>query len=308
MSDPLQIKPAVARGRMREELWDDPNWVAEEKLDGVRYLWHIHEGHSHFTSRRISNKTGRYVQKDEHFPHLQEWGKLLPPGTILDGEVMPPLGMGGKAYNVISITGSSPQLALHKQESEGWLRFVGFDCLFYGGVDLQHRPLNERQLRMYHTLEPLRNHPSVSTPTSSHPRKREFFNSVWEGGGEGVILKHLDAPYGDPLAWVKVKISETYDVVITGYKPATEVSLKVNGELSQTKFAERGWIGAIMFDLGGVTGFCSGMDEETRQYISEHQKECIGRVVEVRAQERLPSGALRHPRFVRFKDDKTMED
>lgn len=304
MSEPLQIVPAVARGTLREEMWEDDSWVAEEKLDGVRYLWHIHKGHSHFTSRRVSSKTNKYVQKDEHFPHLQKLGMLLPPNTILDGEVMPPKEIAGKSYNVISITGSSSQLAVWKQQEDGWLRFVAFDCLFAEGVDIREFSTDYRHLRVDLVLEAVEGSPYVSTPESSYDNKRDLLSRVWERGGEGLILKNLEGRYGDASAWVKVKPVETYDVIITGYKPASEMSVKVGGEVSKTKFAERGWVGAIQFELDGVMGFCSGMNEETRQYISERQKECVGRMMEVKAQERLPSGALRHPRFVRFRDDK----
>jgi len=121
--------------------------------------------------------------------------------------------------------------------------------------------------------------------------------------------------YGDPSSWVKIKPAESYDVVIVGYQAASEMSIKVDGTLSPTKYHQKGWIGALELgkfvpigDGGGggyeFIGTCSGFDEETRQYLSENKEECFHQVIEVRAQERLPSGALRHPRFVRFRHDK----
>jgi len=321
MSDPLQIEPAVARGRLKEHMWDDPNYLAEEKLDGVRYLWHIHDGHSHFTSRRISVKNGLYVQKEENFPHLVELGKRLPPGTILDGEMMPPDGVVGKFYDVMSVTGSKPDWAIQLQQMHGWLRFVAFDCLYFHG-DRRQEPYHKRKDVLRQCVYLVDDVYKVDYPKNANHDKRVFLEEVWKDGGEGVILKNVNAPYGVPTAWVKVKPIVTYDVFIMGYKDAKEISVKVGGAYSPTKFAEKGWIGAVEIgkyvplNVGGglvSVGHCSGMDEETREYISRNKEECMLKVIEVKAQEKHPSGALRDPRFVRFREDRsyqscTMED
>lgn len=53
-------------------------------------------------------------------------------------------------------------------------------------------------------------------------------------------------------------------------------------------------------------GECSGFDEETREYMTDHQKELIGSVIEVKANEIFrDTGKLRHPRFLRFREDKS---
>lgn len=53
-------------------------------------------------------------------------------------------------------------------------------------------------------------------------------------------------------------------------------------------------------------GECSGFDEEIREYMTEHQKELIGGVIEVKANEIFKdTGKLRHPRFLRFRTDKS---
>ena len=54
-----------------------------------------------------------------------------------------------------------------------------------------------------------------------------------------------------------------------------------------------------------LVGECSGFDEETREYMTEHQSELIGSVIEVKANEIFKdTGKLRHPRFLRFRTDK----
>ena len=53
-----------------------------------------------------------------------------------------------------------------------------------------------------------------------------------------------------------------------------------------------------------VVGECSGMDEDTREYMTNHQDELLETVIEVGANEILKTGKLRHPRFIRFREDK----
>ena len=38
MTKLLQIEPQSARGTFNESMWDDPEWVAEEKYDGDRRI------------------------------------------------------------------------------------------------------------------------------------------------------------------------------------------------------------------------------------------------------------------------------
>ena len=53
-------------------------------------------------------------------------------------------------------------------------------------------------------------------------------------------------------------------------------------------------------------GECSGFDEETREYMTDHRFNLRGSVIEVKANEIFKdTGKLRHPRFLRFRTDKS---
>lgn len=56
-----------------------------------------------------------------------------------------------------------------------------------------------------------------------------------------------------------------------------------------------------------VVGEASGFDEETRAFITENKHLLKYRVIELKAQEVLKTGKLRHPRFLRLRDDKSNE-
>lgn len=56
-----------------------------------------------------------------------------------------------------------------------------------------------------------------------------------------------------------------------------------------------------------VVGECSGMNEETREYMTNNRDELIHSVIEVGANELLKTGKLRHPRYIRMRPDKSPE-
>ena len=105
------------------------------------------------------------------------------------------------------------------------------------------------------------------------------------------------------------------------------------GLLPCTKFYAKDWIGTVKFgvlitdeelkqwikdnpkktkelytkdkDNYLVVGETSGFDEETRELITNNQEELKYTVIEVGANELLKTGKLRHPRFLRFRSDKS---
>lgn len=56
-----------------------------------------------------------------------------------------------------------------------------------------------------------------------------------------------------------------------------------------------------------VVGEASGFDEDTRKEITNNKHKYYGSVIELKAQEVLKTGKLRHPRFLRFRNDKEAE-
>ncbi len=70
---------------------------------------------------------------------------------------------------------------------------------------------------------------------------------------------------------------------------------------------EKAWVTMYKDRQILIVGECSGVDEETREYMTNNQCDLIGKVIELKCHEVLKTGKLRHPRFLRFRDDKEME-
>jgi ATP-dependent DNA ligase len=337
----MQIEPQAARGVLKESLWDDPDWIAEEKYDGDRRIAQFCGKVVRFTGRRKSVKDGLFVEKTENVPHLSAARGLevarmakagavpvhLVPaaldGTVLDGEMIyaGDGDGGGRSKFVTAVMGSLPEEAVRKQIEKGWLKYVVFDCLFYKGRDIRGFKFSERQEYVERVVEAEWENPFAVVSENNldlNMLPREFCEQIIARGGEGVILKHLAHRYGDKAGWVKVKKQATADVVIMGFNDAKETSKKVNGEESITKYAKAGLIGAIQcgqylksfphMEPPIEVATVSGMDDALRAEFTKHPRKYIGKVIEIEHNGREPTGRFRHPRFNRFRDDKAAKD
>ena len=327
-----QFKPQKARATLKESMWTDPDYYLEEKFDGFREISQFCGSVVRFTSGVKSKKDGLFVEKTDRIPHLSGYTtannyseKLIEPpadltGTVLDGEMIIPegfvTGAGGRSRHVGSIIGSDADVAIMKQIERGWLRYAVFDCLFYQGVDLRMLPLFERKSYLELAMR-LWNNPYAFMVPWYNDNKKARLDDIYAAGGEGVILKHKEQKYGDifqgHLKWAKVKQFWNADVIITGFKPAKEMSKKVTGEITATKYAEEGLIGAIEFSQyrdGQLweCGFTSGFDEDLRRDISANPEAFLGKVIVIKHYGREPTGRFRHPQYVDFRTDKPPED
>jgi ATP-dependent DNA ligase len=138
---------------------------------------------------------------------------------------------------------------------------------------------------------------------------QDTHDALVAAGYEGTMIKSLDAPYTSGKrgwAWTKVKLIETTDAVITGFKPG------------KGKFSKQ--IGAIVFGQYGEDGTfytergaCSGMTDVQRLDFTERQEDLIGTVIEISFRTSMPDKKTglpnyRHPQFERIRWDKTKEE
>lgn len=284
----LRVPPSRCTGTYREEYMSDPDWVAERKYDGGRYMLYLDDdGAVHLYSRRDFPR----IDKAANVPHFAHRYPGLE-GTVLDGEILHPNGK--KLGDTTGIMNSLPAKAIARQEAEGWLDYHVFDILFYKGRDVRQLPLRERRKLIADALMVIE-HPCVKM-VEQHTDKDGLFRTLVSQGEEGTVLKNVNSPYG--VNWVKNKRVADFSVVISGYKPG------------QGKYA--GSLGAVAVsvyegDKLVEVGFASGMTDEERDDIWKNRDEYLGRVVDISAQEVTKDGRLRHPRWLRFRDDVSPE-
>jgi len=297
MSDYLEIEPARAKrvsDKRLSEIWDSHGWVAEEKLDGWRYLMHIGRNLSrvYLTGRRVSDRTGLLSEKGLQVPGLWPMSaQRLLDYTVLDGEIYPPDGASFR--DIAGIMNSDLDVAHAKIRQIGSPTFRVFDVLYRDGDDVRELTQMERR-QILETLIKRIDHHLIRVVPQRRP-ERVFYEEIVARGGEGIIAKDLGAPYGE--GWVKVKREHTLDVVVTGF---TEARFGRTGRIF-------GQIGALIVSVyadGTLVEVAqvSGMDDATRLEMSNNRDAWMGRVIEIVAQE-WAKDRLRHPRFVRWRED-----
>jgi len=277
-------------------LLSNPSYVAQEKLDGMRAVVHITKSGLRIFSRSAGVKDPtRPLEKTSSMLHL---AKLTFPdliGTVLDGEILIP----GKDSS--EIAGSVHR----KNGNNGLVKLFVFDILRFCGRDLTGKTLAERLPLLLTTKLMMQGseHIQFVSFATTLEQKEKLYQSVFNNGGEGVMLKNLVGKYiegGRPANnWFKFKKSATFDCVVMGFSKG------------KGKFATR--IGAVAFGQfvdGKLVelGQASGMTDPVRNDMSDHPEKYISNVVVIKGMERLKSGAIRHPRYVGLRPDKSPKE
>lgn len=121
----------------------------------------------------------------------------------------------------------------------------------------------------------------------------DFYKDVMAENGEGLVLKRLSSTYSSHTSdrktddWTKVKQDRFIDFLVMGHKlSATGIDQLDIGLLSDGAFKR---IQTILCPKGF------------------HPKDLVGKVIEVRGGEIMDSGALRHARYERVREDRAKE-
>lgn len=273
----------------------DKNYIAQEKLDGMRAIVHVTANGLRIFSRSagVEDPT-RPLEKTSALPHLAvlKFPGLI--GTIIDCEIL------ARGMDSAELSGS-----IHKKNgSNGQVRLFVFDVLHYCSNDLTMKSLSQRLQWLQAIKEQMENKVIRFLPYAKTAQEKQWlYTSVLEKGGEGIMLKRLDAMYvlgGRPSGnWFKAKKSATFDCVVMGFSIGKG---KYNSQIGAIRFGQyinspNGW---ILKELGQA----SGMTDDERKEFTRNPNSHIGKVITIKGMERLKSGAIRHPVFIGIRHDK----
>lgn len=179
---------------------DGDRWSIEPKFDGWRGLVFRDEEQG----VRLQSRSGRLITP--HFPDLVDAALRLPPGTVLDGEIV--VWHEGRAdfaavqRRALTATQRATALAARHPAS-----FAAFDVLEAEETDLRGRPYEERRARLLEVLD------GLGPPLQPVPATRDRMTALdwWERwtpelGIEGLMVKHVRGTYnGRTRDWRKLK-------------------------------------------------------------------------------------------------------
>src|SRR3989442_6371375 len=190
------------RPRLARRAFNSPEYIFELKWDGIRAL-----ASQDATGVRVTDRTG-----GDLLPAVPELRDLrLPPGTILDGEIVVCDSRGRPSYDLLAGR-LGPKAA---KRGRGPI-FVAFDLLYADGRALLSRPLAERRARLLRAGLGSR---ILAVPEHLDDDGGPFLDVVAEYGLEGIVAKRRDGRYvpGTRTAeWLKCHVTPRADVVIGG--------------------------------------------------------------------------------------------
>ncbi len=292
------------------EVWDDPRYIKEVKLDGANFTCRIGKKGNSFSSRRLSvdNKS---IYKSDNVPHLRDlkipkkWN-----GTVVQGELAVEKNVNGipvcSYEDVSGILNSRPWKAIQSQQRLGKIKYHPFEVIKSPLLRRSATYAERRDLLL--EMERDINSPYFKVPKGVTTGGRGFYErvinskAVFNGGsasvkkvGEGVVIKNLAGDRRSmPFKWLKQKTSQSFDLKIVGF---TTGSGRLKGK------------GVGTFILEDKTGrqcgeVGSGLTDEVRFDAYRHPEKYMNQVVEIRAFGSTPAGMLRGLSLVRFRQDK----
>ena len=288
-------------------------WIFELKYDGFRLLVERSAGEVHLHYRRGRDATAI-------FPDIARALKALPFEAVLDGEVVVLDEQGRPVFQQLQkrvqlIRPADVERAAVERPATLFL----FDLLSFEGFDLRDLPLVERKELLATLLPkvgPLRYCDHVAE------QGRELYEQVRSIGLEGIMAKRADSTYrsGRHESWLKVRVERTADLVVVGFTDP-------RGGRSGFGALHLGFAsGATLVYAGRVgTGFNERQLKEVRAALDADVRAtppCTGPVpsgrghhwvaprlvCEVRYLEWTEEGLLRQPAFLRFRDDKPIDE
>lgn len=267
----------------------------DPKLDGVRVIiivmpqksgvfYYSRNGRQLRMFGHIDKEALKFVARAGEF-----YDERFLDGGVLDGE------MTSESEDFGDISG-----AIHRIDHTAFdARFFCFHAmpleLFEKGEDDKSQYKRSRMIaKIVRRANMKLIHHHAGEQVFSDEEVQEAYKEQRKEGREGVMVKQMNQPWVAKRshAWMKVKPVETYEIVVIGVKPG--------------KGKYKGTLGALIYEYEGKECSTSGMsDKERYEWWKLHKKGLLaGRMAEVRSAGVTKHGALRHPRFVRFRDDK----
>jgi len=293
---PSQVSPMLAEDATEnpEQYWTNPNYICEEKLDGIRILMHFFKGRIRLTTRGKNPKTLLLNEKSDNYPQFKKCYRDDLEGTILDGEML-----GGKNDNrspiasIQAINGALPLQAVETQKKYGWARYRPFDVIYYFGKDITRWKWTDRRFILEMICPGIGLHPTKVC----YENKKEFYMQICKAGGEGVMLKRRASRYypnSREDCWLKVKRYDEAEVLIVGW------SLGFGKNM--------GKVGSVTVAVGEkIVGAFGNLTDELREKMTASdgslKKMYYGKKCVVRFQAPLKN-LMRHCRFIRFIEEK----
>ncbi|WP_457972782.1 ATP-dependent DNA ligase [Arthrobacter sp. D1-17] len=293
------------------------DWSFELKWDGIRALVVADSGKVRLLSRNGNDMSASY-------PELTDRNCWPPQDFIADGEIV---ALGPRGTPDFGLLQGRMKLTkpgdVKRARTNIPVQLMLFDLLSEGGEDLRRRTLEERRARLQGFYRPS-DCPVLLSETLDEPLEL-ILESARELGLEGVMAKRTDSRYVSgqrSRLWIKLKIEQTQEVVVGGWRPGKgERSDSVGALLlgipdgGKLRYVGRVGTGFSTRELMELRQTMNGLSRTTSPFDQVPALDAAGAhwvkpdlVGEVAFGEWTGAGKLRHPVWRGWRLDKKPED
>ena len=172
LASPVEIR--IKQSENLEALGEISEWLFEWKWDGIRAQLIRRGGDTLLWSRGDEMVT-------DTFPEVVEAGKLLPEGTVLDGEILAWQHDRPQPFAKLQRRLGRKQVSA-KTRADFPIAFVAYDLLELDGMDFRAQPLKDRRAR----LETLLSQVATRVESMTPQMEREKFETPLLAGFENI--------------------------------------------------------------------------------------------------------------------------
>jgi bifunctional non-homologous end joining protein LigD len=287
-----------------DKAFSDANWIYEIKWDGYRAIAELDNGKVKLYSRNGNSFVYSY-------PVVFNELKGMDINAVLDGEIVVMDEQGNPSFQKLQ----------HYEENKHLpLLYYVFDLLELNGKQLYDQPLIERKKLLQELLPP-----SDVIKYSDHVEEtgEEFFEVIQDKNLEGIMAKKADSHYypGKRTSeWLKIKHHKSDEAIICGftaprggrkYFGALVLGIMKDGKLTYVGHTGSGFDDKLLKEVSAklepLIQPNSPFEErvKTNQPVTWVQPKYV---CELKFSEWTNDGKMRHPIFLRLREDKTIDD
>ena len=256
------------------------NYVIEPKMDGLRCIAMVDRGSVTLLSRNGKEFTSSDHLKDQLKELAINYGSVVFDGELVSGN-----------FN------SSVSAVKNKSIQNDSTFFHVFDMMT---LDEWKSPTLAYYIRRYHLEEAFKDYqgthlklvPSFKVESEIEAMKK--YNYFRDQGFEGGIIKDYHGKYRFKRHkdWMKLKAVNDVDLVVHG--------------LIQGEGKYHGMLGAVVVNYRGKrVNVGTGFSDSERELYWKDPSLLMRKVIEIQYHEETPDGSLRHPRFIKVREDKS---
>lgn len=197
------------KASLTDDYFDDPDWIYERKLDGVRVLV-VKDG----SEAKLFSRNKKLM--NDTYPELEDPCKNLSSESyIADGEIV---AFDGK---LTSFSKLQKRMQVKDREKARSLNpkvyLYLFDLIYLDNYDLSKLPLRSRKKLLSELLDSKEDRIRYTTHRNEDGIK--YYKEACEKGWEGVIAKDATSTYAHSRSkkWLKFKCASGQELVIGGF-------------------------------------------------------------------------------------------